>query len=216
MNLKNITKVPFELPEDILRYLSDSSEMVTFRKNAEIIRPGEVDVPVYFLAAGLARIYYPHTEENEREENILFGEAGNLATSLSNFMLNLPSVFGVSAVTPVKAYRIEASRIRSLYKSNNTFCRWLMELALIQLSHLEVRYTYLNSEDPYKRLVNFMRFKPKSFMRRVPGYQIASYIRVGMNEFFMLKERYERENLNIGYDKEFLDAIGMTGYAPEE
>lgn len=216
MTLKNILKTPFELPEYVLQFLLEHSRMVTFRKGACIINPGEENVPLYFLAAGLARIYYPATENVPNDVNILFGEAGNVATSLSNFMLGIPAVFGVGAVTPVKAYVIQANAVRSLYKSSPDFCRWLMELALLQLAHLEVRHTYHSVNDPYTRFLNFIRFKPKSFMRRVPGYHIASYIGVTPSEYAILKDRYEREDSNVEYDKQFLDDIGITGMAPEE
>ncbi len=216
MTLKNITKTPFELPDEILRYLQDHSEMLIFRKNAVIVAPGETDVPLYFISAGLARIYCPPTSDNPREVTILFGEAGNIATSLSNFMLGLPAVFGVSAVTPVKVFKIPADKIRNLYQTNTIFCRWLMELSLLQLAHLEVRFTYHNSDDPYMRLINFIKFKPKSFMRRVPGYLIASYVGVSPAEYALMKERYDSENMHVEYDKEFLDNIGITGLAPED
>lgn len=216
MNLRCITREPFELPPDILDYLEQNSEIVTFRKNETILPAGILDAPVYFLSAGLSRLYYPPKTPDDREETILFGEAGNIATSLSNFMLGLPAVFGVKAVTPVKAYRINPQIIRNLYRTNHVFCRWLMELAMLQLAHFEIRHTYFTNSDPYQRFINFIRFKPKSYLRRVPGYIIASYLSMSPAEYSKVKERYESEHLNVAYDKEFLDAVGLTGFAPEE
>ncbi|MDE7437395.1 MAG: Crp/Fnr family transcriptional regulator [Muribaculaceae bacterium] len=216
MNLRCITREPFELPADIVEHLEQNSEIVTFRKNETILSAGELDAPFYFISAGLARLYYPPENDDETEETILFGEAGNIAAALSNFMLGLPSVFGVKAVTPVKAYRIKADVIRNLYRIDHTFCRWLMELSLIQIAHFEIRHTYFTDKDPYQRFIKFMRFKPKSYLRRVPGYIIASYLSITPNEYYKVKEKYENDHLNVPYDKEFLDAVGLTGFAPEE
>ncbi|MBD5192150.1 MAG: Crp/Fnr family transcriptional regulator [Bacteroidales bacterium] len=216
MNLRCITREPFELPAEIVDYLEENSEIVTFRKNETILPAGMLDAPFYFLSAGLARLYYPPLHGEEREETILFGEAGNIAGSLSNFMLGLPAVFGVKAVTPVKAYRIAPKIIRDLYQSNHIFCKWIMELALLQIAHLEIRHTYFTSKDPYERFINFIRFKPKSYLRRVPGYMIASYLDISPTEYSKVRERYDAEHLNVAYDKEFLDAVGLTGFAPEE
>ena len=91
-----------------------------------------------------------------------------------------------------------------------------MEIAIKQLAHLEIRHTYFTSNDPYQRFIDFIRFKPKSYLRRVPGYMIASYLSIPPNEYSRIKERYEAEHLNVSYDKEFLDAVGLTGFAPEE
>lgn len=216
MNLRCITRDPFELPDDIVNYLEEKAEIVTFRKNESIITPGEENTPVYFLSAGLSRMVYPPKVAGEREETILFGEAGNMATSVSNFILGLPAVMGVMAVTPVKAYKIDANVIKDLYNRNHIFCRWMMEIAIKQLAHLEIRHTYFTSSDPYQRFIDFIRFKPKSYLRRVPGYMIASYLSIPPNEYSRIKERYEAEHLNVSYDKEFLDAVGLTGFAPEE
>lgn len=216
MNLRCITREPFELPTDIVDYLERNSEIITFRKNETILAAGSLDAPVYFLSAGLARLYYPPKTPDDREETILFGEAGNIAASLTNFILGLPAVFGIKAVTPVKAYRVRAEVIHNLYRDNHTFCNWLMQLALIQIAHFEIRHTYFTSTDPYERFINFIRFKPKSYLRRVPGYMIASYLSISNSDFSKVKERYENEHLNVAYDKEFLDAVGLTGFAPEE
>ena len=216
MNLRCITREPFELPAEIVEHLEQNSEIVTFRKNETILPAGMLDAPFYFLSAGLARLYYPPKTPDDSEETILFGEAGNIATSLSNFMLGLPSVFGVKAVTPVKAYSIKPDVIRNLYQTNHTFCRWVMEVALLQIAHFEIRHTYFTDTDPYQRFIKFIRFKPKSYLRRVPGYVIASYLSMSPNEYSKVKEKYENEHLNVMYDKEFLDAVGLTGFAPEE
>lgn len=216
MNLRCITREPFELPSEIVEHLEQNSEIVTFRKNETILPVGMLDAPFYFLSAGLARLYYPPKNTDDLEETILFGEAGNIATSLSNFMLGLPAVIGVKAVTPVKAYCIKADVIRNLYRTNHIFCRWVMEMALLQIAHFEIRHTYFTDTDPYERFIKFMHFKPKSYLRRVPGYMIASYLSITPSEYYKVKERYENEQLNVAYDKEFLDAVGLTGFAPEE
>lgn len=216
MNLKNITKEPFELPSEILSHLERNSQMIFFRKNDTIVTPGSTDSPWFFISAGLARLFIPSGDTEFPDKTVLFGEAGNIATSVSNFMLGLPAVMGIQAVTPVKAYKIPAEIIKELYASNLTFCRWLMELAMLQIAHLEIRSTYFLTQDPYERFISFMRFKPKSYIRRVPGYMLASYLSLTRTEYFEAKEKYERECLTVQYDKEFLDKVGLTGYAPEE
>lgn len=215
MTLKAIMKVPFELSQNVLSILESHSEIVSFRKNEDIIKQGSEETEFYFIKSGLARIYYPSNDENPRDENLLFGEAGNVAVSVTNFILGRPSVFSIGAVTKVIAYRIEGDVIRNLYKENTEFCRWLLELSLLQLSYLEIRHTYLSPKDAYTRFLNFMRFKPKSFIRRVPDYHIASYLGITPTALSLLKARYVRDGHTVRYDKDFLDEVGITGAAPE-
>lgn len=217
MSIRSLLKVPFELPEDIISILEENSEIVSFLKNETIVNPDEVDDNFYIIASGLARIFYRRREDGAREDNILFGEKGNIAASLSSFMLGIPSAFGIAAVTRLRAYKIKGEIIRKLYRSDFTFCRWLAELSLIQIAHLEVRYRYLAPTDAYERYLNFRRFKTASFMRRVPLYHIASYLNISPTTLSLLRSRYGRDKENnVGYDKEFLDRIGMTGQVPEQ
>lgn len=216
MNIRHLLRVPFELPAHIISVLEENSELVTFRKNQVMVRQGVVDDDLYIIASGLARIYYRPEGENARDENLLFGEKGNIAASLTSFMLGCPSVFGIAAVTKLSAYKISGKVVRALYKSDSVFCRWLCELALLQLAYLEVRYQYLAPRDAYQRYLNFIRFKTSSFIRRVPGYHIASYLDISPTTLSLLRSRYGHDlEKKVSYDKEFLDAIGMTGQAPE-
>ncbi len=108
MTLKEITATPFALPEDVLAVLEENSRVVGFKKNELIIRAGDVDVPFYFIKSGLARIFYtplstpPRDSCKPLEQNMLFGEAGNVATSVTSFMLGRPAVLSVAAVIKVR------------------------------------------------------------------------------------------------------------------
>ncbi len=222
MTLKEITATPFALPEDVLAVLEDNSRVVGFKKNELIIRAGDVDVPFYFIKSGLARIFYtplstppPRDSCKSFEQNMLFGDAGNVATSVTSFMLGRPAVLSVAAVTKASAYVIDGAVIKKLYSESHEFCRWLMELSLIQLSYLEIRHTYLAPKDAYQRFLNFIRFKPKSFIRRVPAYQIASYLNITPTALSLIQARYARDNVKVKYDKDFLDGVGITGNAPD-
>ncbi len=146
---------------------------------------------------------------------MLFGEAGNVATSVTSFMLGRPAVLSVAAVIKASAYVIDGAVIKKLYSESHEFCRWLMELSLIQLSYLEIRHTYLAPKDAYQRFLNFIRFKPKSFIRRVPAYQIASYLNITPTALSLIQARYARDNVKVKYDKDFLDGVGITGKAPD-
>ncbi len=226
MTLKEITATPFALPEDVLAVLEENSRVVGFKKNELIIRAGDVDVPFYFIKSGLARIFYtplstppppppPRDSCKPLEQNMLFGEAGNVATSVTSFMLGRPAVLSVAAVIKASAYVIDGAVIKKLYSESHEFCRWLMELSLIQLSYLEIRHTYLAPKDAYQRFLNFIRFKPKSFIRRVPAYQIASYLNITPTALSLIQARYARDNVKVKYDKDFLDGVGITGKAPD-
>lgn len=130
-------------------------------------------------------------------------------------MLGRPALLNVSAVTKVSAYVVKNSVIRKLYSESHMFCRWLMELSLLQLSYLEIRHTYLAPKDAYQRFLNFIRFKPKSFIRRVPAYQIASYLNITPTALSLIQARYAKDSVKMEYDKDFLDDVGITGNAPE-
>lgn len=212
MSLKNLLKEPFELPEAVLGELGAHAELVAFGRNEVMVRQGSADDSVYVIASGLARIYHRPEDDDTREENLMFGGKGELALSPVAFFLGQPSAFGVAAVTRLRAYRLPGEVIRSLYAADPDFCRWLLIRALHQLAILEVRNKYLAPRDAYRRYLNFIRFKKPSFMRRVPGYHIASYLNISQTTLSLLRARYARDDQQkIGYDKEFLDEIGIDG-----
>ncbi len=218
MTLKEITDTPFALPPEILHILERNAKPASFKRNEPIIRSGDTDVAFYFIKSGIARIFYRHPASpsgRHMEQNILFGKAGDLATSLTDFILGKPTVLDVAAVTGTSAYVVDAPVIRRLYEESHQFCRWLMELSLIQLAYLEIRHTYLAPRDAYQRFLSFIRFKPKSFMRRVPAYHIASYLNITPTALSLIRARYAKDVIKMEYDKDFLDEVGITGNTAE-
>lgn len=199
MDFKEITKVPFELPDSVIDILEANSSIIYFKKNEDIVRKGEIADTLFFIREGLARLYMPASEENNREEIIAFGEAGDIATSVTSFTHGRPSIFSVSAVTKVSAYRVEAKVIKDLCEQSHVFCRWMMETALWQLSGLEVRYMFMALGDAYQRFLKFMRFKPAKLVRQIPLRYIASYLKVSPQTLSELRARYAKDCVMINY-----------------
>lgn len=202
MDFKEITRVPFELPDSVISVLESHSEMVDFKKNEDIVKKGEIVDSVFFIRRGIARLYMPVCEGNTREDTIAFGEAGDIATSVTAFTHGQPAIFSVSAVTKVSAYKIKSSVVKKLCDESHVFCKWVMETSLWQLSGLEVRYMFMSLGEAYQRFLKFMRFKPADFVRQVPLRHIASYLKVSPQTLSELRARYAKDCIRVNYSQQ--------------
>ena len=209
--IEEITQASFALPPDIVSLLEANSVPTVFKKKDSLIAQGETSPSVYLIAEGICAVVYSHNDDAGTKDTLLFGTQGDIAMSPTNFMFHRPAIFSISAVTKVMAYKINPGVISSLYEGDSSFCRWLVQVAITQLSQLEIRHTYMAPKDAYKRFLNLMRFKPKSFLRSVPDYQIASYLGVSPTTLSLLKARWAKDNdRKATYDREFLESVGIN------
>lgn len=211
MSIEEIIQSNSPCPSNTIKVLEANSELVRFKKKASLIEQGEISPSVFLIKEGICAIVYGSKKEGASKDTVLFGAAGDIALSPTGFMFNLPAVFSIMAVTNVKAYKIEGSVIRNLYKTDPAFCRWIAEISMTQLAQLEIRYTYMAPKDAYERFLNLIRFKPKSFLRSVPDYQIASYLGVTPTTLSLLRARWAKDKeCKATYDRDFLASVGLT------
>lgn len=200
MELEEILKLPFQLPQDTVEYLKDNAELLTFKKTQVISAQGEVSRHLYLLKSGIARYYHTNYALGGKEDTIVFGTSGDVGTSLTSLAHNLPAVFSLGAITKVEMYAIPTKLILDLTETDHTFCKWFFKLTLWQLALLETRYEFMCAPDAYSRYLAFLKIRSKDFINRIPLRYIASYLNITPQTMSELRARYAHDTVKSEFD----------------
>ena len=199
MELEEILKLPFPLPEETVQYLKDHTELKTYKKTQVIAAQGEVCRKLFLIRTGIARYYYTNYELG-KEDTIVFGTSGDVGTAPTSLAHGLPSVFSLGAITNLEMYEIPLSIINELADRDLTFCKWLSKLILWQLALLETRYEFMCAPDAYSRYLAFLKIRTKEFINKIPLRYIASYLNITPQTMSELRSRYAHDSVKAEFD----------------
>ena len=200
MELEEILKLPFPLPEETVKYLKEHTELKSYKKTQVITAQGEYCRKLFLLKSGIARYYHTNFELGGKEDTIVFGTSGDVGTSLTSLAHNLPSVFSLGAITNVEMYEIPTRIIMDLTETDHTFCKWFFKLVLWQLALLETRYEFMCAPDAYSRYLAFLKIRSKEFINKIPLRYIASYLNITPQTMSELRSRYAHDTVKAEFD----------------
>jgi CRP-like cAMP-binding protein len=155
------------------------------RKNAFILREGQIENYLYFIEEGVLRAWIG---KNETEKTFEFSFENTLYSAYVSFLTRLPSEFNVQSITDMVIWRINYDDLQEIYKTihasqvigrlaaENLYAeKCKRELALLMQS-AEERYTALFTEQP--RLI-----------MEIPLQYIASYIGITPQALSRIRKR---------------------------
>lgn len=166
-----INFVPFSHDElnDILPYFKKEK----VKKNAVLIKEGQVCSKLYFVDQGIGRSYY--LKKDGKEVTQWFFGVDNFMSSVDSFFQQSPSFYYLEVLEDSVLYSITKKNMDALlakYHNMETFIRLLTietlakfvhKLNAIQFQTAKERYTYMLAEFP-------------DISHRVPLGHIASYL----------------------------------------
>lgn len=175
--LETFTTKEFELFDSFF-------EKKTIKKNAFLVREGEVETHSYFIYNGIMRCWV--LDQKGVEQTFWFCKPGTFSMSNISFTLNQSSTFHVQALVDCEVYCIEKEQIKELYQSIPTLKAVFENLTAILLNRLlerqvqMIKYTpeqyYLELVASYGVLLNYIPLKDiASFLGITP--QALSRIR---------------------------------------
>jgi CRP-like cAMP-binding protein len=162
-----------------------------FKKNAVLLREGEVCRKLFFIAKGIVR--FSKLKDGE-DRTYAFRVEGTFCLELESFLQKVPSKSAITAIEPTTVLSITHENLQIFYNEfryGDRFGRRVTEQAFIQVVNL---LTTFNSESPEQRYLRFAT-NHKPFMQRIPQYYIASHIGVTPQALCRIKKKLLGKNL---------------------
>ncbi|HXB93428.1 MAG TPA: Crp/Fnr family transcriptional regulator [Puia sp.] len=158
-------------------------EIREFEKKVQVIKAGETERYINFIAWGLARKYLPI---RNREITIQLASEGHLIHSELSFHNRIPSGAVVETIEPTVFFSISYESMQQLYDQSPKMER----MGRLMISDLFVkkdhRYFDQLNKSTRERFLDYVRTHPQ-MMQRVPQKYIASYLNIKAETFSRLK-----------------------------
>lgn len=183
MNAELLSHLP-ALSNTLQGYLNFSAEelmmalpymqLETLKKNELLIREGQVEDRIYYIAEGVTRSYF---FENGREISLEFYFTGSFISSYTSFVKQVPSRHTIEAFTPLQMITLHRDGLPELFSKSEKFARlWqkVSEELFIKTSERLRDMLSLSATERYLKLLNAY---PK-YVQEIPLKYLASYLNI--------------------------------------
>lgn len=165
------------------RQMEPFIEIREFDKKVQVIREGEVERYLNFIAWGLARKYLP---VRNKEITIQLASEGHMIHSELSFHYRVPSRAVVETIEPTVFFSISYDSLEQLYEQF---------AGMERLGRLMITDLFIRSDNRYfnqlrkttrERFLEYMRNHPQ-MVQRVPQKYLASFLNIKPETFSRLK-----------------------------
>jgi len=157
---------------------------ISLNEGEHLIHAQEKVEHMYFMTQGLARYYYLTLEG--KEFNKSFSVPGNVVSSISSLVLNVPSPFYLQGLTPCSFISIPFKHFSSLTHDNMEFAQLglrMLEKLSIKKEQREADFLLLDATQRYEQF----REEFVNINNKIPNYHVASYL--GISEVTLSRIR---------------------------
>ena len=177
------------LSEDDFDLLAQKVEIRHFDKKQQIIKIGETDKYLNFVAKGLVRKYFL----KGREEMVTqIAQENELINSSGSFLLGTPSTYVVETIEPTTFLSITMENLEEIYSKSHQLehlGRLIITNLFLKKEAWEHERMRLNTRD---RFVQFLR-NNSDLLQRVPQKYLASYLNIKPETFSRLKHLLQKK-----------------------
>lgn len=167
-------RVPGLVAADVDALLSCWHRPVQLRRGDFLLQAGQTDHYLYFIDAGVLRIFLPTQQE---EICVGFGYASTLICSFPSFVEGRPSSYSIQTLKASQLLAITRADLLDLVERHPNIGRfWRAELERAVVGRIEREIDLLLPE-PQRRLDRLRTRSPHLF-QLVPRKYIASYLRM--------------------------------------
>jgi len=163
----------FLQPESINK-LEQISEKLICKRNNLLIRQDKIQKDIYFLASGLARVYY---ETLDRQITLDFVSPGGTLISMNSYVHNTPGYENIDLLEDGIVYKIDQKQLFALYESDIALANWGRKMAELEFIKAEQRTMSKLFNTAQERYAELLKKYPQYIQRIKLGY-IASYLGV--------------------------------------
>jgi CRP-like cAMP-binding protein len=145
---------------------------VSFKAGEHLSVAGKISGAIYFVEAGIVRVYTVH---QEKEISMDFAFPGSFTASYASFITQQPSMVNLQAVTPVTGYAWHYNDLQQLYAVSHDAertGRLMAEQQYLRKYNRELSFLRYSAQERYQQL---LREHPE-VVQHIPVKQIASYL----------------------------------------
>ena len=159
-----------KLSDEILKkYFSEK----IFLKNEFLIKEGRKDDNIYYLESGIVR-FVTNTFE-EKEYTFDFGFSYDFVNSYRSYKYNVPSEYGIQAISIVKAHIINKETVDQVINENKDYMLLYIEV-LEELLIKKIKREEMLLKNSPREIYKYLIEKEPYFIQNIPLKYIASYI----------------------------------------
>lgn len=154
--------------------LEQLSQKITVKRNSLLIEQDKTQKDIYFLASGLARVYY---ETPKRQITLDFVSPGGTLISMNSYVHDTPGYENIDLLEDSVVYRINQQQLFELYESDIAIANWgrkMAELEFIKAEHRTMAKLFNTAQERYAELLQ----KYPQYIQRIKLGYIASYLGV--------------------------------------
>ncbi len=162
----------FLTPESAVK-LEQVSKKITAKRNSLLIEQDKIQKNLYFLASGLARVYY---ETANRQITLDFVSPGGTLISMNSYVHDTPGYENIDLLED-SVYQIDQKQLFDLYESDIAIANWGRKMAELEFIKAEQRTMSKLFNTAQERYAELLQKYPQYIQRIKLGY-IASYLGV--------------------------------------
>src|SRR5690606_30583732 len=158
----------------------------TYKKNAVLLKEGEVAHELFFIVKGTLRQYFINEKGAERTCNFAFEQ--EFVTDLESFSKQTKSATHITALEPTECLVITCKDVVACMANStaaSAFFNRLVELVALQNVG---RIKSLLSQSPEQQFEELIQAKPQS-LQRVPQRYIAQYLGIAPESLSRIRKR---------------------------
>ncbi|HAK31471.1 MULTISPECIES: Crp/Fnr family transcriptional regulator [Sphingobacterium] len=163
----------FLTPESAVK-LEQVSKKITAKRNSLLIEQDKIQKNLYFLASGLARVYY---ETANRQITLDFVSPGGTLISMNSYVHDTPGYENIDLLEDSVVYQIDQKQLFDLYESDIAIANWGRKMAELEFIKTEQRTMSKLFNTAQERYAELLQKYPQYIQRIKLGY-IASYLGV--------------------------------------
>ncbi len=163
----------FLTPESAVK-LEQVSKKITAKRNSLLIEQDKIQKNLYFLASGLARVYY---ETANRQITLDFVSPGGTLISMNSYVHDTPGYENIDLLEDTVVYQIDQKQLFDLYESDIAIANWGRKMAELEFIKAEQRTMSKLFNTAQERYAELLQKYPQYIQRIKLGY-IASYLGV--------------------------------------
>lgn len=163
----------FLTPESAVK-LEQVIKKITAKRNSLLIEQDKIQKNLYFLASGLARVYY---ETANRQITLDFVSPGGTLISMNSYVHDTPGYENIDLLEDSVVYQIDQKQLFDLYESDIAIANWGRKMAELEFIKAEQRTMSKLFNTAQERYAELLQKYPQYIQRIKLGY-IASYLGV--------------------------------------
>lgn len=172
MSLAPFLKQQISLSPEAESTIQACSTAETFQKNAIVLRTENRSKRIWFLASGLARVYYA---KDGREITLYFLEAGNFALPVDSIFYGSVCRYGIQALEKCSFVSLKYSDWENAMRQCTELERYCMRMLVAYIKRMNDKL-YGQAFQPARERFELMQAQYPGILLRAPLGDIASYL----------------------------------------